>query len=239
VLANDLLAGDVSPTVSLVQDVEQGTLTLHENGGFHYLSPSGFEGMVEFQYRVSESDQLSPVAKVTLHVLGGSAVPGDFDNNQAVDLQDVNLLCAAIQDDETDEYFDLNADGLVNDVDWDVMLGVILKTTAGDVNLDRRFDSADLVTVFVANQYEDALADNSNWATGDWDCDGDFSSGDLVAAFMAGNYVTDASFVPSESAFKMSADVAAGVFDDGQQLGRLRRRPVADSTQYPLKMRRG
>ena len=42
--------------------------------------------------------------------------------------------------------------------------------------------------VFITGQYEDAIADNSGWATGDWDADGDFTTNDLVAAFRDGGY---------------------------------------------------
>ncbi|MEZ6119376.1 MAG: hypothetical protein R3C28_22805 [Pirellulaceae bacterium] len=58
----------------------------------------------------------------------------------------------------------------------------------GDSNRDGRFDSADLVAVFQAGEYEDAIAGNSEWAEGDWNGDGDFNTADLVFAFQAGTY---------------------------------------------------
>jgi hypothetical protein len=58
----------------------------------------------------------------------------------------------------------------------------------GDANLDGAFDSTDLVLVFQAGQYEDAIAGNSVWSTGDWDGDGDFTTSDLVMAFGFGAY---------------------------------------------------
>jgi hypothetical protein len=63
-----------------------------------------------------------------------------------------------------------------------------LRTTYGDANLDREFNSTDLVTVFAAGRYEDGIAGNATWAQGDWNCDGDFESGDLVLAFSTGAY---------------------------------------------------
>ncbi|MCP4191072.1 MAG: hypothetical protein GY768_10645 [Planctomycetaceae bacterium] len=50
----------------------------------------------------------------------------------------------------------------------------------GDVNLDGVFDSADLVLVFQANEYQDDEEDNSSFFEGDWDGDGDFGSADFV-----------------------------------------------------------
>ncbi len=61
-------------------------------------------------------------------------------------------------------------------------------TYFGDANLDGEFNSADLVQVFQAGEYEDGMENNSGWADGDWDGDGDFTSGDLVLAFQDGAY---------------------------------------------------
>jgi hypothetical protein len=58
----------------------------------------------------------------------------------------------------------------------------------GDANRDEVFNSADLVQVFQAGQYEDDIAGNSLWKDGDWNLDGEFPSSDLVAAFDAGGY---------------------------------------------------
>lgn len=59
---------------------------------------------------------------------------------------------------------------------------------AGDSNRDGRFDSSDLVMVFVAGEYEDNIPNNSTWEEGDWNADGDFSTTDLVFALQAGHY---------------------------------------------------
>lgn len=58
----------------------------------------------------------------------------------------------------------------------------------GDSNYDGRFDTADLVHVFQAGQYEDGPPLNSTWYSGDWNADRDFSTLDFVAAFQAGHY---------------------------------------------------
>jgi hypothetical protein len=51
------------------------------------------------------------------------------------------------------------------------------------------FDSADLVSVFQAGEYEDGLPGNSTFEEGDWNGDGEFDSSDLVFVFQLGNYV--------------------------------------------------
>ena len=59
---------------------------------------------------------------------------------------------------------------------------------AGDVNNDGVFDSSDLMTVFLAGEYENEVARDSTFAEGDWNGDGEFDSADLVLAFQSGNY---------------------------------------------------
>jgi hypothetical protein len=58
----------------------------------------------------------------------------------------------------------------------------------GDSNHDGLFSSADLVLVFQAGEYEDAVAGNSTFEEGDWNADGDFDTRDLVLAFTLGDY---------------------------------------------------
>ena len=59
----------------------------------------------------------------------------------------------------------------------------------GDANNDGVFDSSDLVTVFVAGEYENGIANDSTFAEGDWNGDSEFDSSDLVLAFQSGKYV--------------------------------------------------
>ncbi|MCA9148399.1 MAG: lamin tail domain-containing protein [Planctomycetales bacterium] len=58
----------------------------------------------------------------------------------------------------------------------------------GDSNHDGRFDSSDLVQVFLAGEYEDAFKGNSTYEEGDWDGDGDFTTADFVLVLAAGTY---------------------------------------------------
>jgi len=84
----------------------------------------------------------------------------------------------------------------------------ILGTSAGDSNVDGRFNSTDLVQVFISGEYEDALAGNSRWSTGDWNCDGDFTSFDIVSAFLAGKYDSEAAVGTSMGESNIAAAMA-------------------------------
>ncbi|MEZ6121189.1 MAG: FG-GAP-like repeat-containing protein [Pirellulaceae bacterium] len=115
---------------------------------------------------------------------------GDVNLDGTIDQRDVDLLFAAMRV-AGDPKFDLNADGMVNSDDAKFLLFEILDTPVGDVNLDGFFDSADLVIIFQANQYDDGVQGNSTWRTGDWNGDYDFDSADLVFAFQHGNFVAN------------------------------------------------
>ena len=56
----------------------------------------------------------------------------------------------------------------------------------GDANLNQKFNSSDLVQVFVAGKYE--TREDAGWEEGDWNGDQRFSTGDLIAAFDNGGY---------------------------------------------------
>jgi hypothetical protein len=113
---------------------------------------------------------------------------GDFDGDEKLTADDVDLLCTQIRAGDHVAEFDLNSDGQVDELDWEEMIVKLLDTSFGDANLDGTFDSSDLVLAFAASEYDDATDGNSTWAEGDWNCDGDFDSGDLVAAFQTGQY---------------------------------------------------
>ena len=84
----------------------------------------------------------------------------------------------------------------------------------GDANGDGLFDSLDLVLVFQAGKYEDAVPNNATWAEGDWNGDGDFNSGDLIVAFQAGTYTTAASPAAAPPAPAALAALEAAIADD-------------------------
>ncbi|MCA9199202.1 MAG: hypothetical protein KDA87_16770 [Planctomycetales bacterium] len=86
--------------------------------------------------------------------------------------------------------FDFSFDGFVDSEDIRAWVKTVGQTFFGDANLDGVFNTADLTAVFEAGQYEDAVANNSTWATGDWDGNGEFDSSDLVLAFQDAGFET-------------------------------------------------
>ena len=138
---------------------------------------------LEVRARVFHDDEWSALAVAEFFDIG------DVNHDGAIDVRDIDLLCQEIRSNDGDHLnSDLNRDDSTNQDDLAFLIKDILKTTAGDADLDGTFDSVDLVKIFQAGQYDDGLAGNSTWATGDWNCDGEFDSGDLVAAFQAGGY---------------------------------------------------
>jgi len=111
-------------------------------------------------------------------------VAGDFNNNGARDVGDLDLLAVAMV--EGDASFDLTGDGAVNMDDRIFWVQELSNTFIGDANFDGEFSSTDFVTVFGAAKYETNAA--ATWAEGDWNGDGVFTSGDFVAAFSGGGY---------------------------------------------------
>jgi hypothetical protein len=92
--------------------------------------------------------------------------------------------------------------------DMDQLITGVLQTSFGDSNLDGIFDSSDLVHVFQAGEYEDAVENNSTWETGDWNGDQEFDSSDIVFAFQSGGYVAAA----MSGILPEFANVSVGVF---------------------------
>ncbi len=113
---------------------------------------------------------------------------GDFDNDGLLTAADIDALTAQILAGGNDLAFDVNLDGVVSSDDRTSWVEGLKKTYFGDANLDGEFNSADLVAVLSAGEYEDAVAGNSGWASGDWDGDGDFTTSDFVNALSGGGY---------------------------------------------------
>lgn len=138
----------------------------------------------------------------------GATSTTDWNGDGQSDGLDLDLLCLAVRQNRTDSQWDVDGNQQVNrdDVRW--MVANVLNTVIGDVNMDGIFNSRDLVQIFAAGEYEDALTGNSSWRTGDWNCDGEFTSADFVEAFVAGSY-TEASRPASRDALMLAAAVDA------------------------------
>lgn len=113
---------------------------------------------------------------------------GDFTRDGMRTVEDLDELSAALRRGESNLRFDLNGDEQVTIDDRGYWIESLANTYPGDADLDGEFTSTDLITVFQAGEYEDALAGNSTWSDGDFDGDGDFLSSDLVLAFASGAY---------------------------------------------------
>jgi hypothetical protein len=113
---------------------------------------------------------------------------GDVTQDGRLDVADIDALCQQVHRNPPDSSMDLNGDQVVDHHDHRQLIQQLLQTTAGDADLNRVFDSGDLVAVFQAGTYEDGVDRNAAWSTGDWNCDLEFDTSDLVAAFQAGSY---------------------------------------------------
>ncbi len=149
-----------------------------ESIGLRAFSQEPGDGMWWDELRIGTTwnDVLAPIG-------GGGGSPGDFDGDGQLDADDIDALTRAVIANETDARFDVSGDGSVNQADREFWVANLRKTWFGDANLDGVFNTADLLTVFQAGEYEDAVDRNSTWATGDWDGDLDFSTSDLIKAF--------------------------------------------------------
>ena len=68
---------------------------------------------------------------------------GDVNSDDEVDISDIELLCVAIESGARDAKFDLNGDRFVDSDDMIELVGNLLGTSFGDVNLDGTFNSSD------------------------------------------------------------------------------------------------
>jgi hypothetical protein len=162
--------------------------------------------------------------------------PGDFDASGIVDAADIDLLFGQLRSNSRDGRFDLTGDGIVTIGDRHKLIWDILRTNYGDSNLDRVFNSRDLVYVFQSAEYEDQTTANSTWTEGDWNGDREFSSEDLVLAFTSGGFVwASVASNPEDRAWGIqiddfrtndapsTADVEIDVFNSVGSLNRLKR----------------
>ncbi len=128
-----------------------------------------------------------PLSEEEIAAIIGDTMPGDYNNNGELDVEDLDLQAAAIFAGDNPPEFDLNGDGVVDfNGDRIMWLHDLKVTWVGDADLNGLFDSSDFVAVFVEGKYETGEA--AGWASGDWNADLVFDSGDFVAAFVDGGY---------------------------------------------------
>ena len=118
----------------------------------------------------------------------GPIVAGDLDLDGVLTVRDIDALAAAIRRRDSATLYDVSGDGQVLLDDHRVWVHDLKRTWFGDANLDGEFNSADLVAVLAAGEYEDGIESNSGWAEGDFNGDGEFNSSDLITALADGGY---------------------------------------------------
>lgn len=187
--------------VTLTNDGSWQTVTfpINEENIVRTSGPADYEAMIEDVVRIMLRHDTGDPSSQGDHVIAKLGVDnfrfrtdailvGDFDGNGNIDVDDINLLLAAVKSGANETRFDLTSDQTVDTMDILDLVEVQLNTFVGDINLDLQFDSTDLVLLFTAGEYEDAIAMNSVWQTGDWNGDGEFDTGDLLFAFQQGGY---------------------------------------------------
>ena len=212
VLGNDTDVDNASLTAMLVNGPQYGSLTLKNDGSFSYIHNGGNATGDSFTYKASDgSDESGPV---TVNIgINASNIVGDFNNDGAVDESDIALLCHQVNSPVPELRFDLTNDGAVNLSDHDMLISDVMNTFFGDANLDKQFDSTDLVAIFQAGEYEDDIAGNSSWNDGDWNCDGDFTTTDLIVAFQNGGYNQGPKPAAVAASPTSTADTASALHD--------------------------
>ena len=129
-------------------------------------------------------DQYGSVDSIVIR--GTGETDGDYDASGTLDVADLDILSSMVG--IQDSFGDLDASGVTDTNDLAYWLHTLTSSYFGDANFDGEFNSADLVNIFRAGEYEDNFRSNSIWSTGDWNGDGEFTTSDLVLAFQDGGY---------------------------------------------------
>ena len=130
------------------------------------------------------SDAAQWMPSATLHgTPGQSRVAGDFDSDQLATGADIDLIFAALASQSPEQpfeaAFDLVRDGMLNMLDVEHLITVILQTTFGDANLDRRVDFEDFV-ILATNFGAIGPRQHPEWDLGNFDGDDSVGFSDFV-----------------------------------------------------------
>lgn len=115
-------------------------------------------------------------------------VANDLNADGVLSVADIDLLNVRIRSGKSFKRYDLNHDNRLDETDRQIFIEDRLDSVFGDANLDGRFSSGDLVSVWQAGEYSDEWIGNSTWGTGDWNGDGEFTENDFIVALTRGNY---------------------------------------------------
>ncbi len=114
-----------------------------------------------------DSVRLSNLATGRAEVVMPGWVAGDFDATDDTTVDDVDMLMAAIGRSSTDVLYDINPDGTIDLGDLNVLIGDILGTAAGDLDL-----SGDITFAEAATAVANIGLTGAGWADGDFNADG-------------------------------------------------------------------
>ena len=210
--AGDTGDSNTSAVATLSAGVHEFQMYWWENGGGAFAEVTA--GLV--------GGELLPLGLGLQWVAGGGGLRGDFNGDGVLDASDINDLTTKSAAGANPAAYDLNGDNNVNADDVKEWIGAndIFHSYVGDANLDKQFNSSDLVTLFAAGTYENGSA--AVWTSGDFNGDGLFTTSDLVSALADGGYEQGpkaaVSAVPEPSSIVM---IALGALTS---LGSLRRR---------------
>ena len=100
---------------------------------------------------------------------------GDFNDDGAVNVEDIDLLSGAMQGNDTSQMFDLNGDSVIDEDDLTVLTEDILGIRRGDSNLDGVVQFSDFLTL------SRNFGQSAGWSSGDFDGDGQVGFLDFLA----------------------------------------------------------
>ena len=187
-------------------------------GDFTFELPKGNEIVVRFAALTTWGNELIGIDNVRIL---GNDLPGDYNGDGALDAADLDRQAEEIAKDEPDlGKFDENSDGTVDYSDRVVWAHDHKGIYIGDANMDKEFNSGDLVAVFTTGKYESGR--DASWTEGDWNGDGKFDSGDFVVAFADGGYESGPFMAPA--AIPEPSSMTFVLLGMAMMAGRLRRR---------------
>ncbi|MCA9200306.1 MAG: tandem-95 repeat protein, partial [Planctomycetales bacterium] len=176
VLANDVDADGDTLTVTLVTDVESGTLTLSPDGSLVYEPTSGFQGSVSFEYQVSDGAQ-SSIGTATIIVNNRPVAQDDqyqVDEEQTLTVTaDVGVLAndadansdpltAVLRSAPSNGSVTLNSDGSFEYLPNANFAGTDSFTYVANDNLSD--SEVATVTIEVANMNDSPVANNDSYS---------------------------------------------------------------------------
>ncbi len=101
-------------------------------------------------------------------------LPGDFDMDELLSNNDIDLLGAEVRAGTNETSFDLNNDMLVDDVDRTIWVEELVGTTFGDADLNGTVEFPDFLAL------SRAFGGEGGWADGDFDGSGDVQFPDFL-----------------------------------------------------------